>query len=94
LWSDDIPYDQVLNGKAGRRLSDDPDRSGDDMDAGKNLTRSLRFSVTADEEHAQGGESTSDDASVEHDYSPSVAPRRCRQYSLNMKLTPIHHSNK
>jgi hypothetical protein len=54
----------MLNGQAGRLLSDDPDRSAVVVDAGENLIRSLRSSLTADEE--RGGESTRDNASFGH----------------------------
>jgi hypothetical protein len=65
LWSDDIPYDQMLNGQAGRILSD-PDQSADVVDAGGNLTRSLRSGLTADEKDARGGKSTRDNANIGH----------------------------
>jgi hypothetical protein len=55
----------MLNGQAGRLLSDDPDRSAVVVDAGENLTRSLRSSLTADEERG-GGESIRDNANFGH----------------------------
>jgi hypothetical protein len=55
----------MLNGQAGRLFSDDPDRSAVVVDAGENLIRSLRSSLTADEERG-GGESTRDNASFGH----------------------------
>jgi hypothetical protein len=51
LWSGDIPYHQAIILRAGRILSDDLDRSLL-VNAGENLSRSLRHSLTADEEHA------------------------------------------
>jgi len=55
----------MLNGQAGRLLTDDPDRSAVVVDAGENLTRSLRSSLTADEERG-GGEGTRDNANFGH----------------------------
>jgi hypothetical protein len=65
LWSDGIPYEQVLILRAGRILSDDLERSLL-RNAGENLSRSLRSSLTADEERAHCGERAGDDASIEH----------------------------
>jgi hypothetical protein len=39
----------------------------------------LRHSLTADEEHARGGESTCDNANVEHNISPKVVDRKTPQ---------------
>jgi hypothetical protein len=47
-------------------LSDDVDCTAAVVDAREDLTRGLRNSLTADDEHARGGESTRDDASIEH----------------------------
>jgi len=55
----------MLVALAGRVLSDDPDRSVVVADAGENLTRSLRSSLTADEERG-GGEGTRDNANFGH----------------------------
>jgi hypothetical protein len=70
LWSDDIPYEQDLIVAAGRIRSNDVDRTAAVVDAGENLSRSLRVSLTADEEHSHGGESTRDDANVRHGFFP------------------------
>jgi len=71
LWPDDIPDKQNLIVVAGRIRSNDVDRTAAVVDTRENLSRSLRSGLTADEEHARGGESADDDASIEHDISPS-----------------------
>jgi hypothetical protein len=65
FWSDGIPCDQVLILRAWHTLADDLERSLL-RNAGENLDRSLRSSLTADEEQAQAGKRAGDDASIEH----------------------------
>jgi hypothetical protein len=68
LWSDDIPYEQRVISLARRILRNDRDPSAL-VDAGENLaTRSLRFSLTADEEHTGNGESTRKNARIGHNF--------------------------
>jgi hypothetical protein len=70
LWSDDIPIKQDFIAVAGRIGSDDVNRTAAVVDAGENLSRSLRSSLTADEKHGRCGESKRDDASIEHTFPP------------------------
>jgi hypothetical protein len=68
LWSDSIPNKQNLVAVAGGIRSNNVDRAAAVVDAGKNLSRSLRFSLTTDEKRASNGERICDNASIQHKF--------------------------
>src|SRR5262249_23207548 len=70
LLPNGIPREPGPAGWTGRARGNNTNLAVAVADARENLTRSLRNSLTTDEERARSGESACDDVSVGHDYFP------------------------